>query len=51
MSVFSSTPPNYSVEDVMRLIEVHYGFKVQATILNSERDQNFLCNVGKKNMY
>ena len=48
MSVFSSTPPNYSVEDVMRLIEVHYGFKVQATILNSERDQNFLCNTGEK---
>ena len=48
MSVFSSTPPNYSVEDVMRLIEVHYGFKVQATVLNSERDQNFLCNTGEK---
>ena len=32
----------------MRLIEVHYGFKVQATVLNSERDQNFLCNAGEK---
>lgn len=48
MSVFSSPPPNYSVEDVIRLIKVHYGIKVQATVLNSERDQNFLCNADKK---
>ena len=48
MSVFSSPPPNYSVEDVMLLIKVHYGIKVQAMILNSERDQNFLCNAGEK---
>ena len=48
MSVFSSPPPNYSVEDVMVLIKVHYGIKVQAMILNSERDQNFLCNAGEK---
>ena len=51
MSVFSSPPPNYSVEDVMLMIKVHYGIKVRVTVLNSERDQNFLCNVGKKNMY
>ncbi len=48
MSVFSSPPPNYSVEDVMLLIKVHYGIIVQAMILNSERDQNFLCNAGEK---
>ena len=48
MSVFSSPPPNYSVEDVMLMIKVHYGIKVQAMVLNSERDQNFLCNAGEK---
>ena len=47
MSVFNSPQPNYSVEGIKRLIEVRYGFKVQATILNSERDQNFLCKTGK----
>ena len=48
MSVFNSPLPNYSLKDVKRLIEVHYGFKVQAMVLNSERDQNFLCNTGEK---
>ena len=51
MSVFSSPPPNYSVDDVMLMIKVHYGIKVQAMVLNSERDQNFLCSAGEKNMY
>ncbi|HJN69290.1 MAG TPA: phosphotransferase [Candidatus Marinimicrobia bacterium] len=32
----------------MLLIKVHYGIKVQTTVLNSERDQNFLCNAGEK---
>jgi len=48
MSVFNSPPPNYSLEDIIKLVEDHYGFIVQITVLNSERDQNFLCATDKK---
>ena len=48
MSVFKSPQPNYSVASVRQLIEMHYGLNVHATILNSERDQNFLCSYGEK---
>ena len=48
MLVFNSPPPNYSLEDIIKLVEDHYGFIVQITVLNSERDQNFLCATDKK---
>lgn len=48
MSVFNSPPPNYSEEEVMLLIKIHYGINAQVKLLNSERDQNFFCNAGKK---
>jgi len=48
MSIFNSPPPDYSLKNVMQLIKVHYGINSKVKVLNSERDQNFLCKVGKK---
>ncbi|HJO90891.1 MAG TPA: phosphotransferase, partial [Anaerolineales bacterium] len=43
MSVFSTPPPNLSTEEAEDMIFDLYGLKTQATSLDSERDQNFLC--------
>ncbi len=43
MSVFSTPPPNLSTEEAEYMIFDLYGLKTQATSLDSERDQNFLC--------
>ena len=36
MLVFSSLPPNCSVDDEMLLIKVSYGIKAHATVFNIE---------------
>ena len=43
MSVFSTPPPNLSIEEAEDMIFDLYGLKTYATSLDSERDQNFLC--------
>ena len=50
MSVFSTPPPNISVEDAEDIVMKYYGMKAAAQVLDSERDQNFLCSgpEGKK---
>ncbi len=48
MSVFNSPPPNYSIEDITQLVEMQYGLIIQAEVLYSERDQNFLCSDSEK---
>ena len=44
MSVFSTSPPNISVEEAEAIVMEYYGIKVAARLLDSERDQNFLCS-------
>ena len=50
MSVFSTPAPKFSTEEAEAMVSDLYGFVARASVLNSERDQNFLCStsVGKK---
>ena len=44
MSVFSTPPPAFSIEEAEAMVFDFYGLIVRASALNSERDQNFLCS-------
>ena len=50
MSVISTPAPKFSTEEAEAMISNLYGFVARASVLPSERDQNFLCStsVGKK---
>jgi|TARA_B100001964_G_scaffold123820_1_gene137231 Ser/Thr protein kinase RdoA (MazF antagonist) len=44
VSVFSTPPPNFSTEEAEAMVFNFYGLLVTASVLDSERDQNFLCS-------
>ncbi len=44
MSVFHTTPPNFSIQEAIDLAEFYYGINVHAKALDSDRDQNFYLN-------
>ena len=40
-SVFTTTPPNFSEQDIVKFILIHFGLSGKVTNLYSDRDQNF----------
>ena len=44
MSVFSTPPPNFSAKEAEAMVFDLYGLTTNASSLDSERDQNFLCS-------
>ena len=41
-SVFSTNPPNFSTQDIIKCLLINFGLSGKVTNLYSDRDQNFL---------
>jgi Ser/Thr protein kinase RdoA (MazF antagonist) len=51
MSVFSTPPPNFSAEEAEAMVFELYGLTTNVSLLNSDRDQNFLCIIPDKQKF
>ena len=51
LSVFSTSPPNFSTNEATTIVQDHYGLTTNISSLTSERDQNFLCSTADEQKY